>query len=124
MNTYLTLFLVSLFTSLFSTPVIRRLAQRLGWLDVPADGRRLHSAPVPRVGGVAVFVSMMLALAVLPLVDNLVTRQLSDQWWTVAAVLGSSALVFLFGVYDDLRGASARWKFLVQGAAAVILLYL
>jgi UDP-GlcNAc:undecaprenyl-phosphate/decaprenyl-phosphate GlcNAc-1-phosphate transferase len=121
MNTYLTLFLVSLFASLSGTPVIRRLAQRLGWLDVPEDGRRLHSLPIPRLGGVAVFISVMLSLAVLPLVDNLVTRQLSDQWQAVAAVLASSTLVFLFGVYDDLSGSSARWKFVAQGAAAVLL---
>ena len=121
MNTYLTLFLISLFASLFTTPVIRRLAQRLGWLDVPADGRRLHALPVPRLGGVAVFGSTVLALALLPFVDNLVTRQLAAQWQAVVAVLASSTLVFLFGVYDDLTGASARWKFVAQGAAAVLL---
>ncbi|MFL6331949.1 MAG: glycosyltransferase family 4 protein [Pyrinomonadaceae bacterium] len=121
MNTYLTLFLISLFASLCSTPVIRRLAQRFGWLDVPSDGRRVHSVPVPRLGGVAVFASMMLALLLLPLLDNLVTRQLAGQWQNVVAVLASSALVFLFGVYDDLKGASAKWKFVAQGAAAVLL---
>jgi UDP-GlcNAc:undecaprenyl-phosphate GlcNAc-1-phosphate transferase len=124
MNTYLTLFLISLFSSLFVTPVVRRLAQRLGWLDVPADGRRVHEVPVPRIGGVAIFVSVMSALLVLPFWDNLVTRSLAGQWQVVVAVLASSTLVFLFGVYDDLTGASAKWKFLAQGAAAVLLYYL
>jgi UDP-GlcNAc:undecaprenyl-phosphate GlcNAc-1-phosphate transferase len=121
MNTYLTLFLVSLSASLFLTPVVRRAAQRLGWLDVPSDGRRVHEVPVPRLGGVAVFGSVMLALAVLPLLDNLVTRSLAGQWRGVVAVLTSSTLVFLFGVYDDLTGLPARWKFVAQGAAAVLL---
>ena len=121
MNTYLTLFLISLSASLFATPVIRRLAQRFGWLDVPSDGRRVHAVPVPRLGGVAVFGSVMLALLLLPFLDNLVTRQLAGQWEGVVAVLVSSALVFLFGVYDDLTGASARWKFVAQGAAAALL---
>ncbi len=124
MNTYLTLFLISLSASLFVTPVVRRLAQRLGWLDVPADGRRVHAVAVPRLGGVAVFASVMLALAVLPLLDNLVTRSLVGQWQGLIAVLASSTLVFLFGVYDDLAGASAKWKFLAQGAAAALLYYL
>jgi UDP-GlcNAc:undecaprenyl-phosphate GlcNAc-1-phosphate transferase len=124
MNTYLTLFLISLAASLFATPVIRRLAQRHGWLDVPKDGRRVHAVPIPRLGGVAVFASVMLALAVLPFVDNLVTRQLAGQWQGVVAVLASSTLVFLFGVYDDLAGTSAKWKFVAQGAAAVLLYYL
>jgi UDP-GlcNAc:undecaprenyl-phosphate GlcNAc-1-phosphate transferase len=121
MNTYLTLFLISLASSLFATPVIRRLAQRYGWLDVPADGRRVHALPTPRLGGVAVFASVILALALLPFVDNLVTRQLAGQWQRVVAVFASSALVFLFGVYDDLKGASVKWKFVAQGAAAVLL---
>jgi UDP-GlcNAc:undecaprenyl-phosphate GlcNAc-1-phosphate transferase len=124
MNTYLTLFLISLASSLFATPVIRRLAQRHGWLDVPKDARRVHAVPIPRLGGVAVFASVMLALAVLPFVDNLVTRQLAGQWQGVVAVLASSTLVFLFGVYDDLAGTSAKWKFVAQGAAAVLLYYL
>lgn len=124
MNTYLTLFLISLASSLFATPVIRRFAQRYGWLDVPKDGRRVHAVPIPRLGGVAVFASVMLALAVLPFVDNLVTRQLAGQWQSVVAVLASSTLVFLFGVYDDLAGTSARWKFVAQGAAAVLLYYM
>ncbi len=121
MNTYLTLFVVALSLSLFLTPVIRRLAQRFHWLDVPKDGRRVHTVPIPRVGGVAVFASVMLALAALPLVDNLVTRALLEQWARVVAVLASSAVVFVFGVFDDLVGTRARWKFLAQGVAAVIL---
>lgn len=124
MNTYLTLFLIALTSSLFVTPVVRRLAQRLGWLDVPADDRRVHVVPTPRLGGVAVFGSVMLALLLLPLLDNLVTRQLSEQWQNLVAVLASSMLVFLFGVYDDLKGASARWKFVAQGVAAALLYYM
>src|SRR5947209_3146223 len=121
MNTYLTIFVASLVSSLFLTPVVRRLAQRCGWLDVPADGRRVHSAPVPRIGGVALFASFAFALAVLPLVDNLVTHALVEHWREVVAVLASSTLVFLFGVFDDLKGAAAKWKFVVQALAGVVL---
>src|SRR5947209_4251563 len=121
MNTYLTIFVASLVSSLFLTPVVRRLAQRCGWLDVPADGRRVHSAPVPRLGGVAVFCSFAFALAVIPIVDNLVTHALVEHWREATAVLASSTLVFLFGVFDDLKGAAAKWKFVVQGLAGVVL---
>jgi UDP-GlcNAc:undecaprenyl-phosphate GlcNAc-1-phosphate transferase len=121
MNTYLTLFLISLSASLFLTPVVRRLAQRFGWMDVPEDARRVHTAPVPRLGGVAVFASVMLALALLPFLNNLVTQELAGEWSGVVAVLASSTLVFLFGIYDDLAGANAKWKFIAQAAAAVLL---
>ena len=121
MNTYLTIFIASLASSLFLTPVIRRLAERLGWLDVPGDDRRVHAAPVPRVGGVAVFASCGVALATLPLVDNLVTHALVEHWQAAVAVIASSSLVFLFGVFDDLKGASPKWKFVAQGLAGVLL---
>jgi UDP-GlcNAc:undecaprenyl-phosphate GlcNAc-1-phosphate transferase len=62
MNTYLTLFIIALVVALFLTPVIRRLSQRMGWVDVPRDERRLHKLPIPRLGGVAVYISVVLAL--------------------------------------------------------------
>jgi UDP-GlcNAc:undecaprenyl-phosphate GlcNAc-1-phosphate transferase len=124
MNTYLFIFLIALGASLFGTPVIRRLCQKVEWLDVPKDYRRLHSAPIPRLGGVAIFISMMISLASLPFVDNLVTHGLADHWRDLVAILASSTIVFLFGVYDDMVGASAKWKFVAQLIAAVLLYYL
>lgn len=121
MNTYLTLFVIALSSSLFLTPVLRRAAQRLGWVDTPLDGRRLHTLPVPRIGGVAIFCSVGLALATLPLVDNRVTELLGNSRREVFAILLSSTFVFAFGVYDDLVGTKAKWKFLAQGLAALLL---
>jgi UDP-GlcNAc:undecaprenyl-phosphate GlcNAc-1-phosphate transferase len=121
MNTYLTLFVVALSSSLFLTPIIRRLSQRIGWLDVPRDQRRLHLSPVPRLGGVAIYLSVMLALVPLPFLSNLVTDVLRANAHALKAVLLSASLVFLFGVYDDLKGSSAKWKFLALGAAGVVL---
>lgn len=121
MNTYLTLFLASLSLSLFLTPVVRRVAQRFGWLDVPEDNRRVHAVPIPRLGGVAIFLSVITCLSVLPFLDNLVTQSLRENYRSIIAVLVSSSLVFLFGVYDDLVGTKAKWKFLAQGIAGVVL---
>lgn len=121
MNTYLTLFAIALLSSLFLTPVLRRAAQRLGWVDTPSDGRRLHTLPVPRVGGVAIYCSVGLALAALPFVDNRVTEVLGQSRREVVAVLLSSTFVFAYGLFDDLVGAKAKWKFIAQGAAALLL---
>jgi UDP-GlcNAc:undecaprenyl-phosphate GlcNAc-1-phosphate transferase len=121
MNTYLTLFAIALSSSLFLTPVLRRAAQRLGWVDTPSDGRRLHTLPVPRVGGVAIYCSVGLALAALPFVDNRVTEVLGQSRREVVAVLLSSTFVFAYGLFDDLVGAKAKWKFIAQGAAALLL---
>lgn len=124
MNTYLTLFILSLSLSLFLTPVVRRLATRFGFLDQPHDGRRVHAAPIPRLGGVAIFLSVVLTLVTLPLIDNLVTQSFRGYAKNLRAVLASSALVFLFGIFDDLFGARAKWKFIAQAMGGALLYFL
>lgn len=121
MNTYLVLFIIAMCSSFALTPVVRRVSQRFGWLDVPRDERRVHQRAVPRLGGIAVFASVAITLATLPLVDNLVTQELRTNVPRLLAVLVPATLVFLFGVYDDLRGTDARLKFIAQGSASVLL---
>src|ERR1044072_4901015 len=111
MNTYLTLFTIALASSLVLTPLLRRAAQLLGWVDTPTDARRVHKLPVPRVGGVAIYCSVGLALAALPFVDNRVTELLGLSRQEAIAVLVSSTFVFAFGLFDDLKGGvKAKWK--------------
>jgi UDP-GlcNAc:undecaprenyl-phosphate GlcNAc-1-phosphate transferase len=121
MNTYLTLFVAALMSSLISTPIIRRIAESRGWLDVPKDQRRLHSKPIPRIGGVAIYFSVMLSLAPLPLLDNLLTASLRPGRHGLIGIFLSGTLVFLFGLYDDFRGSGAVWKLSVLVIAATIL---
>lgn len=124
MNTYLSLFILSLSLSLFLTPVVRRLATRLNWLDIPRDYRRVHTVPIPRLGGIAIFLSVALTLATLPLIDNLVTKNLKGYSKNLVAVMASSTLVFLFGIFDDLFGSKAKWKFLAQTLGGALLYFL
>src|SRR3954463_12211685 len=101
MRTYIALFLIALFSSLLLTPIIRRLGVRWGWLDVPRDNRRVHLKAVPRIGGVAILLSVFIALALLPLVDNLVSQSLLHDKWLLLMVFAPAVLVTLLGLYDD-----------------------
>lgn len=115
MKTYFALFLISTIASLVTTPLIRRLCQRLKLLDVPIDGRRIHRTAIPRLGGVALYLSCLSALSLLPLVDNLLTETLSgftDEFLMLAI---PATLVLLVGIYDDLRGTNAVVKFAALG---------
>lgn len=118
MNTYILLFMLSLFFSLVLTPVARRACERFGWLDVPRDQRRVHRQATPRLGGVAVVVSVLAALAMLLFVDNQVTWSLWADRSKLFVALAPAVMVFLVGVYDDLNGVSPRVKFAAQGLAA------
>jgi UDP-GlcNAc:undecaprenyl-phosphate/decaprenyl-phosphate GlcNAc-1-phosphate transferase len=119
-NTYLALFLISTFASLTLTPAVRRLCQRFNLLDVPLDGRRVHSRAIPRLGGVAIYLACVIALSTLPFVDNLLTRELRQYGPDSLLLLIPASLVLLLGVYDDLRGANAAVKFGVLGSIATL----
>jgi UDP-GlcNAc:undecaprenyl-phosphate GlcNAc-1-phosphate transferase len=120
MHTYFALFLIATFGSLILTPLVRRLCERFKLLDVPIDGRRIHSSAVPRLGGVAIYLSCVIALATLPFVDNLLTQTLRGRATEILVALIPATLVFLFGVYDDLRGTNAVVKFAALGLIATL----
>lgn len=121
MNTYLLIFTLAAFSSLVLTPTVRRVCERWGLLDEPRDDRRAHDKSIPRLGGIAIFLSVLIALSVLLFIHNSLTSSLGVARWRFLVVLAPAAFVFLFGVYDDLRGSKAPMKFLVQGLAGALL---
>ena len=95
------------------TPRVRDLALRFRLVDLPSD-RRLHSIPVPRLGGIAVFAAFHAAcvLAYMLTEGTTVACSLDIKWW-LAFSFGSLALLVL-GVIDDVRGLSWSAKLLGQ----------
>lgn len=120
MKTYIALFVIATSSTLIITPLIRRLCERFKLLDVPADGRRVHTNAIPRLGGVAIYLSLMLALSSLLFVSNLVTESLAFYSPVFFKVLIPSSLVLILGVYDDLRGTNAAVKFVGLGLIAAL----
>ena len=120
MKTYFALFLLATIASLIATPLIRRLCERYNLLDVPLDGRRVHRTAVPRLGGIALYLSCLAALSLLPFLDNLLTQTLSTFKPEFLTLLVPATLVLLLGVYDDLRGANAVVKFIGLGLIATL----
>ena len=54
----------AMLVALITTPVVRSLAIRMGAVDVPRDGRRMHDHPIPRMGGLAIFLGFLLSVLV------------------------------------------------------------
>jgi UDP-GlcNAc:undecaprenyl-phosphate GlcNAc-1-phosphate transferase len=121
LKTYFALFLIATFSALVITPLVRRFCERFRLLDIPADGRRLHTNAIPRLGGVAIFLSLMLAMSSLFFVSNLLTQSLAFYAPVIFKVLVPAALVLLLGIYDDLRGTNAAVKFI--GLALIATLF-
>ena len=118
--TYLATFLFSLFLSFVLTRWVRDVAKRRGWVMAPVLARHLHNRPLPRLGGIAIFISFLtgLALAMLFIPRG---SEAAIPIRTIGTILGSGALVFLLGVYDDLRSLGPWVKFAVQAVAASLL---
>ena len=57
------LFAFSLAVSFVATREVRDMATRRGWVSVPRDGRHVHQAPLPRLGGVAIFLAFSVSLS-------------------------------------------------------------
>ncbi len=120
MKTYLLIFLLAAGSSLVFTPLVRRLCERLGWLDEIRDERRIHTKPVPRLGGIAIFSALVVSLGVLLLLDNLITQSLHGGGPRLLPIVLPATLIFLCGVYDDVMGMSARFKFAVQAVGGLL----
>jgi UDP-GlcNAc:undecaprenyl-phosphate GlcNAc-1-phosphate transferase len=89
-------------------------------VDEPRDDRRVHVAPIPRLGGIAILFSVLLALSGLLFIHNALTEALHSDVRKIIAFLVCATLVLLVGVYDDLRGANATVKFAAVGGIAVL----
>ncbi len=112
LNDLLLLGLVAFVLTLVLTPASMYLAKMVGAIDYPG-GRRVHLRPIPRLGGIAMYVSFV--TAVLLLMPHPLTTQ------TMGLITGSTILLVV-GVYDDIKGVSPKAKFLGQLAAALVLL--
>ena len=120
-HSYLISFLTSLILSFILTRKIRNYAIQRGWLDAPKRGRHVHTNPVPRLGGVAIFLAFTGAIGISLVMSRLMGSPSGFSIRMVLAILVPGLVVFLMGLYDDLHPLGPYWKFGVQGLATVLL---
>jgi UDP-GlcNAc:undecaprenyl-phosphate GlcNAc-1-phosphate transferase len=116
------LFAFSLALSFVATRQVRDMATRRGWVSVPQQGRHVHQTPLPRLGGVAIFLAFSLSLSVwlgLSLIFPRLLDGLAPS--TLLHIYIPACLIFGLGIYDDLHGAGPYLKFSVQAIAAAML---
>ena len=109
------------FVSVALTRIFIAVGPRLGLMDEP-DERRVHVTPVPRAGGLAIWVAFSLVLwvadAIFPnlFVGNHSTKNIA---WTI-----SSAILILVGFIDDRTGLKPLVKLAGQAIAAAVFYYI
>lgn len=95
--------------SFAATPIVKSFAQKVGAIDVPRDARRVHDHPIPRMGGMAIFLGFL--ISVLLFVD--ISRP-------VRGILLGAVLIVACGAIDDIVSLNAWIKLAVQVAAAIV----
>ncbi len=122
MHTYAWVCFGSAYLALLTTPFVIWLARRIGAVDRPGV-RSIHTQPIPRIGGVAIYVSSVFFIVPLLFLHNTIGQTFRSVQVQVTTLLCSATLVFLIGLIDDLQGLSARLKFLAEllGATALCL---
>jgi UDP-GlcNAc:undecaprenyl-phosphate/decaprenyl-phosphate GlcNAc-1-phosphate transferase len=119
---YLGIFAASVLLSFILTRYVRALASARGWVETPSAGRHLHIRPLPRLGGVAVFLSFVLSVGLALLVGEWYRPLgLALSFRAVLSILLPGTVIFLLGVYDDVHPIGPYAKFAVQGLAAAML---
>ncbi len=108
---YILIFLSSLFIVVVAVPFVKKWAVKWGFIDEP-EARKVHTRPIPRLGGVAIYLGSIGALAVF---DRFYFSQL------ISIVVGATIVSFM-GVWDDYRGLRPLVKLCGQVIAALVLL--
>lgn len=122
-------FLLAFFVSLLMTPVAIRIAPKIGAVDIPKDGRRMHTKPMPRFGGMAIFLGTMVSIfATIVVFSEKLKEQIiayGADWHaipqqTMIGVAIGGVAIYVLGVVDDLKNLPAKFKFACQIAIACI----
>jgi len=119
---FLGIFALSLLLSFVLTRFIRNIAMERGWVSAPAGERHLHDMPLPRLGGVAIFLTFVISVATAVIASRLrPDLSFGSSLPILKTILIPAVLIFLLGLYDDLRSVGPYLKFSVQAVAAGLL---
>lgn len=98
--------LVTFITSALLVPIVRRIAMHINAVDMPGE-RKVHLNPMPRLGGLAIFLSYILGYMLYGRSSIL-----------MLSILIAGFLIVMIGMIDDINPVKARYKLIVQILAA------
>lgn len=110
-NSILIILLVTFFTSAILVPIVKKIAHHIGAIDYP-DARKVHKKPMPRLGGLAIFLSFLIGYIFF-----------AESTIQMISILIGGFIIILLGIFDDIHSIHARYKFIVQIIAASIVVF-
>jgi UDP-GlcNAc:undecaprenyl-phosphate GlcNAc-1-phosphate transferase len=112
---------LALVVSTIITPVVIRISHKRRWFDMPNE-RKIHTSPVPRLGGIGMFLAFVIAALAVPLLMPVIAPgHRAVQYGTnLVPVFCAFALIHGLGLLDDFHNLNALLKFILQIAAAAL----
>ena len=110
MRSMILVLFIAFLISWLMTPLCIQLAPKIGAVDIPKDDRRMHSKPIPRFGGLAIYLGTTMAILIA-----------APHTMKVTGIVLGGTFIYLVGLYDDLRDMSAKVKLLCQIISGLII---
>ena len=110
-NNIFLIVLTTFIASLILVPIIKKLAVHIGAMDIPNE-RKVHTKPMPRLGGLAIFLSFLLGYI---LFGELTSQMIS--------ILIGGFILIIVGICDDIKPLKASYKFIGQLIAGIIVVF-
>ena len=104
---------ISYLLGVFIVPFVIDWSQKEGLVDLPGE-RKIHKAPISRLGGIAIWLSTMLTFLFLVLLSYYPYGSL------LSGILLGGSLMFLLGLIDDIYNLDAKFKLIIQLSIATI----
>ncbi|MEG0774436.1 MraY family glycosyltransferase [Clostridium sp.] len=98
------LFFMAVSISFFITPWVKKIANKVNAIDIPKDNRRVHSSPIPRMGGLAIYISFVLVMLL---------EFKSFHAAHYGLIIGGTIIV-IGGILDDIKGLKPSHKLMFQ----------
>lgn len=105
----LLIMLIAAVVSFAATPLVKAFSVKVGAIDVPKDNRRMHDHPIPRLGGLAIFLGFMFSILLMVPLDT-----------PKRGMLLGAVIIVILGIFDDIYALPAKLKFVVQIVAALV----
>ena len=115
MYEYLITFSLAFIVSFSSTPIVRKLAFKIGAVDVPKDNRRMHKKPIALMGGAAIIAGFIISM----LFNLITTDNLIAPGKEFLGLLAGMAIITVMGLMDDKITLGSKSKLAFQLAAAI-----
>ena len=112
---YFALFFTTFLIVAFLTPLARKFALHNGIVDSPNQAHKTHKEPVPYLGGVAIFLGIILVSYGTAIYKNFSEKNFN----LLTSVMAPALVLGLIGLWDDIRNISPLFRFVIQSIAGV-----